>query len=165
MEVVEQFFMEVDFDGATGYECACGEYRQFVRGTLELNGRSVNHLLPNPAGGDPIPLLPRPVDGATADNFLEDGSLDDGNPQYGHRDCTDPGNNDETDRYLDERDTGCQYRGSDAPGIEGGSPGETYLVDLHFRGQAIDVCNGSQVLRANEWTVTCHGTFPTEETT
>lgn len=155
----EQFRMEVDFDD-TGEdcECPCGEYRQFVRGSFTVNGLPVTHLLPNPTGGAPIPMLPRPAPGAPGSNFLEDGSVAGGNPHYGHRDEDPPGNADPTDQYLPARADGCQYRGNDFPGLRGPS-GTTFSIDLDFAGEAVDICNGSSVLDSNQWTVTCAGTL------
>jgi hypothetical protein len=154
----ESFDMEIDFDD-TGEdcECPCGEYRQFVRGTITVNGTAVIPLLPV-TGGPPTPLLPRPAPGAAADNFVEDGNLHVGNPHYGHRDDDPPGNGDPSDRYLPARADGCQYRGNDFPSVTGG-PGTTFSIDVDFRGQAIDICNGGNVLNTNDWTVTCAGTL------
>jgi hypothetical protein len=67
--------MNVDFvPGTAAYPaaCFCGEYRQYVRGNLTVNGRPVRHLLADPTGGV-RPLLSRPAPGDPADNFLEDG--------------------------------------------------------------------------------------------
>jgi hypothetical protein len=151
----EQFRMEADFRGPN---CACCEYRQFVRGTFVVNGRAVRHLLPDPAGGAPRPMLPRPAPGSGNDNFLEDGFAAPPagiNSFYGHRS---QGDTDPSDRYLPDRATGCQYRGTDFPGIRAAS-GATFTVDLDFRGRVIDTCNGNVVKNFNEWTVRCSGTI------
>ena len=150
----ERFNMEADFNAP----CACCEYRQFVRGTFTVNGRNVQHLLPDPAGGPARPMLPRPAAGAPNDNFLEDGVVNAPagvNTFYGHRS---EGNTDTTDRYLPDRPDGCQYRGNDFPGIRANT-GDTFAVDLDFRGQIIDTCNGNAVKNTVEWTVNCTGTI------
>jgi hypothetical protein len=154
----EKFRMEADFGSAgAGCTCSCCEYRQYVRGTFTVNGRPIQHLVPNPAGGAPIPMKARPAPGG-ADNFLEDGipSPPAGvNVYYGHRS---EGSADTTDTYLPDRATGCQYRGNDFPGIKAAS-GTTYTVDLDFRGQIIDTCNANNVANTADWTVTCSGTI------
>jgi hypothetical protein len=37
------------------------------------------------------------------------------------------------------------------------SKGARYRIDLDFRGQIIDVCDGNTVKKTNDWTVTCKG--------
>ncbi len=157
----EQFNLEIDFDSTgAGCVCSCGEYRQFVRGTFTANGTNVVHFLPNPAGGAPVKCLPRPAAGAASDNFIEDGLVSPPagmNVHYGHR--SEPVTTDTTDLYQQpDRATGCQYRGNDFPGLAG-SAGTSVTVDLDFRGQAIDTCNGGTTVQQNEWTVTCSGTL------
>jgi hypothetical protein len=157
----ETFNLEIDFDSAAaGCVCSCGEYRQFIRGTFTANGTTVVHLLPNPAAGAPLKLLPRPPAGAASDNFIEDGLVSPPagmNVHYGHR--SEPVTTDTTDLYQQpDRPTGCQYRGNDFPGIAAAS-GTNVTVDLDFRGQAIDTCNAGNCVQQNEWTVTCSGTL------
>jgi hypothetical protein len=155
----EQFKMEIDFESTgAGCTCSCGEYRQLLRGSFVVSGTTIVHLLPNPAVGAPVKMLPRPAAGATADNFLEDGltgSIGSANVYYGHRS---EGSTDTTDQYLPDRATGCQYRGNDFPGITS-AVGTIVSIDLDFRGQSIDTCNGNAVSQQNEWTVTCSGTL------
>jgi hypothetical protein len=155
----EKFNMEIDFDSTgAGCVCSCGEYRQLLRGSFVANGTTIVHLLPNPAGGAPVKMLPRPAAGAASDNYLEDGLTVTGandNVHYGHRS---EGSSDTTDQYLPDRATGCQYRGNDFPGITS-AVGTTVSIDLDFRGQAIDTCNGNAVSQQNDWTVTCSGTL------
>ncbi|HEX8742792.1 MAG TPA: IPT/TIG domain-containing protein [Thermoleophilaceae bacterium] len=151
----EFFRMEADFAAP----CNCCEFRQFIRGSHIVNGTRINHLLPDPAGGPPRPMLPRPPAGSANDNFLEDGLSP---PQagmnvfYGHRSETIT--TDATDQYLPDRPNGCQYRGNDSPFVSG-PIGATFTLDLDFRGQIIDTCNGNAVKETREWTVTCNGTF------
>ena len=156
----EKFNMEIDFDSTgSGCVCSCGEYRQFVRGTFTSNGTTIAHFLPNPAGGAPVKMLPRPAAGAAADNFIEDGLVSPPagmNVYYGHRSET--VTTDSTDMYSPDRPTGCQYRGNDFPGLAG-SVGTSVTVDLDFRGQAVDTCNAGAAVQQNEWTVTCSGTL------
>jgi hypothetical protein len=155
----EQFNMQIDFDSTgAGCVCSCGEYRQFLRGSFVVNGTTIVHLLPNPAGGTPVKMQPRPAAGAASDNFLEDGLTAPGsgdNVYYGHRS---EGSSDTTDQYLPDRANGGQYRGNDFPGITS-AVGTSVSIDLDFRGQAIDTCNANAVSQQNEWTVTCSGTL------
>lgn len=155
----EKFNLEIDFDSTgAGCVCSCGEYRQFVRGTFAANGTTVVHLLPNPAGGAPVKMLPRPAAGDASDNFIEDGLVSPpagANVYYGHRS---EGSTDSTDMYLPDRATGCQYRGTDFPGLASVA-GTNVSVDLDFRGQAVDTCNGTATVQQNEWTTTCSGTL------
>jgi len=157
----EKFNLEIDFDSTgPGCVCSCGEYRQFVRGTFTVNGTVVVKMLRNPAGGPPLKLLPRPAAGAASDNFREDGLVTPPagmNAFYGHR--SEPVTTDTTDMYQQpDRPTGCQYRGNDFPG-HANVPGTTFAMDIDFRGQVIDTCNGGAVIQQNEWTVTCSGTL------
>lgn len=155
----ERFNMEIDFDSTpAGCVCSCGEYRQLLRGTFTANGKTLVHLLPNPGGGAPLKLLPRPASGSASDNFLEDGipsPASGTNVHYGHRS---EGAADSTDTYLPDRATGCQYRGNDFPGITA-SAGTNVTIDLDFRGQAVDTCNRNSCVQQNDWTVTCSGTL------
>jgi hypothetical protein len=135
--------------------CGCAEYRQFVRGTLSRNGRPQPHLLPDPAGGQPVLLLP--IAGLPPQNFQEDGS---GDPVrfYGHR--NDPpdrqgryhnGNRDKPDQR-----SGCRYFGIDSP-IMNGVPGELVDIDLEFRGVIIDVAADHEIIAERFWAVRCLG--------
>jgi hypothetical protein len=56
--------------------------------------------------------------------------------------------------YLVKRRSGAEYVGRDLPGYTG-SAGNFAKVDVDFRGQLIDVCNGGTVLFTREWTVNC----------
>lgn len=139
-------------------DCRCGEYRQFVRGSHIVNGQLRDIALCNPICN--LKILPRPVPGASGDNFLED-SLQapesTRNLHYGHRDEL-PGNADPSDRYLPNRETGCEYRGFDVPFTEG-FPGDSYTLDLDFRGVIIDTCNDNEEIARKEWNIFCTGTF------
>jgi len=56
--------------------------------------------------------------------------------------------------YVPLRRSGAQYIGNDIPGFNG--PAGTFVkVDVDFRGQIVDVCNGGTVLSSREWTVKC----------
>ena len=72
-KVSETFDMNADF-AATPYPaaCFCGEYRQYIRGSFTDNGRRVELLMADPAGGVRA-MLPRPAPGNPGDNFQEDG--------------------------------------------------------------------------------------------
>lgn len=137
------FVMNMDFtnDPATGCLCECGEYRQFVRGyfrTIEMNGNRTDrrHVL---AGGAVM----------SESLFQEDGG--NGAPGYGHRNSVyrvnpnrDPDEQEGyNDRFLPDRANGCQYRGTDNPGVmvgDGYPPGATVIVHLDFMALPVDTC-------------------------
>ncbi len=127
--------------------CACCEFRQYVKGEFKLKGKKVPKLL------EPGVLLDKNI-------FREDGFgavvPAGANPHYGHRD--DP-NNPVGDRYLNpaNRATGCNYAGTDAPGWYNVKNGTAYSIDLTFRGQILDTCNQVTLLPIHEWTVNCAG--------
>jgi hypothetical protein len=149
----DEFRMEVDFhEPAHPVTCAVGEYRQYVSGTFTVNGVNISHGLPNPAGGAPLTM--------SSTTLMEDGLVAPPvtmNVFYGHR-IDQAGNGDPTDRYLPQRDDGCQYRGTDFPGVEAGI-GSTYNVALNFQGDAIDRATSDLVLQSNSWSVNCSGTL------
>jgi len=60
------------------------------------------------------------------------------------------GNADPNDQYLPQRDTGCQYRGLDTPGVPD-IAGRGLTVE--FEGSAMDRAAG-EVLQSANWTVT-----------
>jgi len=157
----EQFRMELDFhEPAHPVTCAVGEFRQFVRGTFVTNGVTRSHLLPNPAGGPAVTMLPAPTVGVAGDNLIEDGVPSarmggTGDFRYGHRVES---RAIATDIYQPDRMEGCQYRGFDFPSVTGPS-GVTYAINLDFRGNAIDRATSDEVLQSNDWSVNCSGTL------
>ncbi|WP_406458011.1 hemopexin repeat-containing protein [Streptomyces sp. NBC_00876] len=140
--------------------CACGEYRQYVRGDFLYDGTRKNFLLQDGTGVPPVPLLPRPEPGAADDNFREDGRPASQNlfthvdAHYGHR--TGPtATVDVNDVYQPfPRRTGCAYTGHDTPMTQA-APGAFIRIDVDFRGRVIDTCNGGAVLQQSDWTVKC----------
>jgi Hemopexin len=139
----------------TGYPslCGCAEYRQFVRGTMTINGAPVDRPLPDPAGGPPIKLLPRPAPGSPDDNFREDGDTRGPVPHYGHRNAgADPkGIYDQPDQR-----SGCRYQGIDSP-LVSGIVGNAVVLDLDFRGMIVDVSADNEVLVEKTWSISCSG--------
>jgi hypothetical protein len=161
-KVSETFDMNADF-AATPYPaaCFCGEYRQYIRGSFTDNGRRVELLMADPAGGVRA-MLPRPAPGNPGDNFQEDGIPAATNSFgvnffYGHRGAS-YGNGEPFDQYQPDRASGCQYRGHDEPATGNIAVGTTAELDLDFRGQIIDVANGNQVIATKEWNVHCRRT-------
>ena len=102
-------------------DCRCGEYRQYVKGHLIVNGRPETlHLW----GGAVL-----------EDNVWHEDGLDgDPVPRYGHRDEARHCNDD----FPPNRATGCSYEGHDAPGVFFGSDID---VLFKFKGQTYDRCN------------------------
>ena len=158
----ESFRMEVDFVGTSPHPtmCSAGEYRQLVRGSFSLQNPitgamdAIEHHLPNMAGGAPILMQGAPAAGAASDNFLEDGHVG-GHWQYGHRrdPATNPGPH---NQFLPDRDTGCQYRGTDFPSLSW-TPGTPYAVALDFRGSAVDSATAGEILATVDWSVSGSG--------
>jgi hypothetical protein len=141
---------------------ACCEYRQFIRGTIEIDGTPVNYVLHERGLIAPIVVRPRPQAGSLDDNFREDGLPVSNKTNsfgvelfYGHRD-TQVGNENKGDLYEPPpRRSAFQYFGKDRPGLLNAQAGTFVKIDLDFRGQIIDVCNGGVVLRTSEWLVKC----------
>ncbi|MEU0084734.1 hemopexin repeat-containing protein [Streptomyces sp. NPDC006274] len=155
-----EFDMHAVFTDADPSVPACGEYRQFVRGELEVNGQPVAYITKENGVPSPRLMRSRPGPGSTDDHFTEDGQAasSPSNPfhvdlDYGHRNAS-VGNENRNDMYLVKRRSGTEYLGRDTPG-GAGPPGTFYRIDVDFRGQLIDVCNGGTVLFTREWTVNC----------
>jgi len=129
--------MAADFTGTPNDPAVCGpcgEYRQYVRGKFAKNGNPVTHRL---AGVD--------LDPST---FHEDGAIIGGTTyKYGYHSI----------RFANSRfsqpdqATGQRWDGFDHPGITGSS-GDTLSVDLDFRGETVDTCNGA-TLGTSSWSV------------
>jgi hypothetical protein len=155
-----EFDMHAVFTDANPSIPACGECRQFIRGEFEVNGQPVSYIAKEHGVATPRLMRPRPGPDSTDDNFIEDGQAA-SNPlnqfhvdlDYGHRNAS-VGNDNRNDMYLLKRRSGAEYLGRDEPrGV--GPPGTFYKIDVDFRGQLIDVCNGGTVLFTREWTVKC----------
>lgn len=155
-----EFDMHAVFADAHPSIPACGEYRQYVRGDLVVNGRSAPFILKATGVATPQLMRSRPGAGSGDDNFREDGqaATNPGNPfgtdlTYGHRNAA-VGNGNRNDMYVPKRRTGDQYVGHDEPGGTG-EAGTFFKIDVDFRGQVVDVANGETVLATKEWTVRC----------
>ncbi|SEG08525.1 hemopexin repeat-containing protein [Nitrosomonas ureae] len=135
--------------------CGCAQYRQFVRGSTMLDAIPHQALLPDPNGGQPIPMLPIPASGALDENFLEDGDVNATVQFYGHRD----GPPDPIGRYQPDQRSGCRYQMVDRPFVQGLS-GQSASFDLDFKGVVIDACNGDEVITEKRWSVFCSGIIP-----
>jgi len=125
--MLEGFFtMEIDWhEDDPGCACCCGEYRQFVRGFVKINGTKLVKKLFN--GKD---LSDR--------DWNEDS--DKNNHPYGHRDLAEEVN----DQFIPDRKNGCLYRGFDTPGITDSSvAGKHVEAALEFKGQTFDRCQKS----------------------
>ncbi|MBO0914313.1 hemopexin repeat-containing protein [Streptomyces laculatispora] len=157
---VRTFDMQAAMRQAHPSLCACGEYRQYVRGDFFVDGERINFILQDGVNVPPVVLRPRPEPGAADDNFREDGRpasqnlLTHVDLHYGHRPRP-TATVDLNDLYQPfPRRTGCTYTGRDTPSMK--SPQGAFIrMDIDFRGRVIDTCNGGAVLQQNEWTVTC----------
>jgi hypothetical protein len=120
----------------------CGEYRQYVRGQFVRNGTPVAHA-----------LCSNMLDPAT---YYEDCANIGGTIyKYGYH--TIPFGT----SYFDNPDqpNGLTFHGYDAPGLPGSS-GDNLSLQLDFRGQLVDACNGDSVFRTAEWSVAGAATVP-----
>ena len=133
-QIRQTFEMNVDWSntppearkpGTSYCDCMCGEYRQYVKGHLIINGTPEK----SPLWGGAV--------------LEEDVYHEDGPARYGHRNETTAAN----EKFIPDRASGCSYRGNDAPGV---FIGDDIDVLFHFKGQTYDSCN--QVFgKAHEW--------------
>ncbi len=151
MRISQHFEMNARFDS----NCACCEYRQYIRGRYSQNGKKV------PLKLGPTPFVAGDVE-LEQDTFHEDAWVDpdrvpdsdpnqDYNHHYGHR--VDEPQNDPTDTYLPARADGCNYHGTDDPFLRVAA-GRFGRLNATFKGVIIDVCNGTEEQSA-EWTIDC----------
>ena len=117
------FTMEIDWhEDDPGCACCCGEYRQFVRGFVKINGIKQTKKLFN---GKAL----------SETDWIEDSDAK--NHPYGHRDLSEEVN----DKFVPDRKNGCLYRGFDTPGIADPSvAGKRVEAALEFKGQTFDRC-------------------------
>lgn len=134
------FSMVGDFNSAIPCTCACGEYRQYVRGKFTAGGSPVTHNI-----GPGITLDPT--------TFKLDGNASTVN-YFGRRNSRTTYSHFEPDQAG-----GCQFQGLDIPGISAGS-GTALVVDLDFRGELIDTCDSNRVLVTKSWSVKGSATVP-----
>ena len=120
--------------------CACGEYRQYVKGSYERNGFTVTH-----------PLCGTDLSSSYQEDCSRSGSRD---SKYGYRNLRV-----DTSYFWPSQATGCRFRGYDYPRITGAS-GDTVGIDLGFKGELVDACDGDRQLAVSEWTVKGTGTVP-----
>jgi hypothetical protein len=120
------FTMEIDWhEDDPGCACCCGEYRQFVRGIVKINGTKQTKKLFN---GKTL----------SEKDWTEDS--DDKNHPYGHRDLSEAVN----DKFIPDRKNGCLYRGFDTPGIlDSAVAGKKVEAKLEFKGQTFDRCRNT----------------------
>ena len=136
------FSMIGEFTPSIPCNCSCGEYRQYVRGRFKRNGSDVTHAL---CGSNLDPTT-----------YQEDcGRIGGTDYKYGYRSIPFA-----TSKFTTpDQATGCKFEGYDAPGITGSS-GDTLEVNLDFRGDLVDTCNGNKVLATSSWSVTGSATVP-----
>ncbi len=143
-ELRAAFSMAALFAARIPCNCHCGEYRQYIRGTVGVNDVAKNV----PIGGNRV-LDP------TA--FQEDGELVRGTTHlaYGHRAW--PGTD---NSYKPDQEGGCRFQGKDMPhfAVLVRRSGTKLAMDLDFRGDLIDTCRSDKVLAASSWKVVGSGT-------
>lgn len=131
-QIRQTFQMNVDWrddppaskqPGTSYCDCACGEYRQYVKGHLIINGNRETEYV---WGGAVI----------EENVYHEDGIEGAPAKRYGHRDEPLTMN----EEFLPDRAGGCSYRGKDAPGV---FIGDQIDVLKQFKGQTYDRCNNT----------------------
>jgi hypothetical protein len=117
------FKMEIDWhEDDPKCACCCGEYRQFVKGFIKINGTKQTKKLFN---GKSL----------SETDWNEDS--DAANHPYGHRDLSEEVN----DKFIPDRKNGCLYRGFDTPGIaDPAVAGKHVEMVVEFKGQTFDRC-------------------------
>ena len=131
---------------ATGCDATIGEYRQYVRGTMQRDFGT----------GVLKDRRPPCMKNFNAFKLEEDKGMVDGDCHpYGHR----AGVNTDNDQYLPLRSSGPMYSGSDYPNVGRLEPGEHAWLVLHFFGETVDTLNGglAQGGTQREWDIV--GTF------
>lgn len=136
------FTMEVDWhEDEPKCACCCGEYRQFVKGFIKINGVKQKKTLFNGK------LL-------SETDWNEDS--DKSNHPYGHRDQSETAN----DIFIPDRKNGCLYRGFDTPGSNDPAiAGNRVEAKLEFRGQTFDRCQQTAG-PAKEWKMNFNDDVP-----
>jgi len=139
-KVLMQTDVDIEWKANDQCDCACGEYRQFVKGHILKNNQSFNIGL---------------CDGAKLEESVwhEDGDAQTGFCP-GHRDRPEIKND-----IFDQpnRESGCHYHGKDEPSVPGKS-GDMIDVDLKFKGQTFDKCLG-KFGKIHEWSFTYKGSL------
>ena len=117
------FTMEIDWhQDDPGCACSCGEYRQFVRGFVKINGTKQTK---NSFNGKVL----------SETDWTQDSDAK--NHPYGHRDLSEQVN----DKFVPDRRNGCLYRGFDTAGINYPAvAGQRVEAVLEFKGQTFDRC-------------------------
>jgi len=128
-ERTSQHLYSFDVDAKFSGPCPkCCEYRQYVKGTLEFDGKPITLK-----SGEPL----------FADHFVEDGGAN----GYGHRELP---NVKGLDEYLPDRMTGDTYHAHDEPGILETPPWKVSYdirIDLVFEHEIVDKCNNGRSVR------------------
>jgi outer membrane protein OmpA-like peptidoglycan-associated protein len=138
-------------------DCNCGEYRQYVSG----------YFRESEYDGGPVTTRKHPIaygKEMTPDDCLEDGDRK-GDP-YGHRYKTDLARlmskvqarpflkrNVDEDQFLLERQDGCKYKGTDAPGKPYSPQSQEVHFHLKFYGGPYDACRNRKVGTWKKWDV------------
>lgn len=137
--VFMQTGVDIEWKTDSNCDCACGEYRQFVKGHIFKNGKRFDIDL---------------CDGAKLEEstWHEDGDQQAKNFCMGHRDRKE-NKNDIFDRP--DRASGCHYHGKDEPSVPG-KAGDAIDVDLKFKGQTFDKCSDT-FGAIHEWSFTYKG--------
>jgi outer membrane protein OmpA-like peptidoglycan-associated protein len=141
------FSMRVVFkDDDTGCTCRLGEYKQELRGFAERDG------------GTGV-MKPADPPGLKLDRSVYQEDLRESVWHYGIR--SEKIGNTDKDQFLPDRETGCEYKGADDPGMNNGVPGEHMRFHFEFRGAPVHRNDRDILLRPwSKWTVEGDYTVP-----
>ena len=135
----DEFSMKVTFkDDDTGCSCALSEYKQMVKCVFAERDRGTGVMKTEAPPG--ITCGPG---AAEQEDLFRLGAL----LRYGVR--SSPIGNRDGDEFLPDRNTGCEYQGSDRPGMPGGVPGEHMRFKFEFRGGPVD--RATRMIPVGQW--------------
>lgn len=130
------FHMGAAFAVNTPCSCKCGEYRQFIRGTIKRNGQPMIHK-----------LCANALHPSTWQEDCYAGKA--GDQKYGYRSM--PG------RYSKftspDQATGCAYNGFDWPGFRVAKfqKGDILEQNTEFEGRLVNACESDKVVATSVW--------------
>jgi hypothetical protein len=143
----DHFLVHIDWADLGPYcRCTCGEYRQYVKGHVIVNGRRVSKRL---------------FRGAQLEDGRYHEDADEHGRPFGHRTGYE---NQSDDQFLaaggtrEDRENGCTYRARDMPSIEA-PPGSHVDMHLCFKGQTYDRCR-REFGPVHEWETVWNGELP-----
>ena len=142
-------------------DCGRYEYRQFIKGTANVQQGTFTGPVPSLANWRPSgPLHDAKNDfgvpGGLQPHFTEDGEIVGGRTlSFGYRSAAPVVQQGIEDRYLPSQATGCEYRAVDTYGLSGirRPRGLRVRLKLTWQGRVIDTRAGNRILDTRQWGV------------